>query len=112
MSDMWSSQSQSSSSQSPWGAISGSGSSGPQHRFELVHRIRLTPSTKTSSNGSRQRLSARWLIDSAHSAAISTMRREAIDFYNQLAEKWNDEMGWAERRLITTSLDQRTSSVR
>ena len=31
------------------------------------------------------------------------MRPEAIDFYNQLAEKWNDEIGWAERRLITNS---------
>jgi hypothetical protein len=59
-----------------------------------------------------QRLSARWLIDSAHSAAISTMRREAIDFYNHLAVKWNDEMGWAERKLISTSLDQRPSTVR
>jgi hypothetical protein len=57
-----------------------------------------------------QRLSARWLIDSAHSAATSTMRPEAIDFYNHLAEKWNDEMGWAERRLIPTSLGQETSN--
>lgn len=53
-----------------------------------------------------QRLSAKWLIDSAHSAAIATMRLEAIDFYNHLAEKWNDEMGWAERRLIPTSQGQ------
>ena len=57
-----------------------------------------------------QRLSARWLIDSAHSAAVATMRPEAIDFYNHLAEKWNDEMGWAERRLIPTSLGQETSN--
>ena len=57
-----------------------------------------------------QRLSARWLIDSAHSAAVATMRLEAIDFYNQLAEKWNDEMGWAERRLIPASLGQETSN--
>lgn len=53
-----------------------------------------------------KRLSARWLIESAHSAARTTMRQEAIDFYNQLAEKWNDEMGWAERRLIPASIDQ------
>jgi len=57
-----------------------------------------------------QRLSARWLIDSAHSAAVATMRLEAIDFYNQLAEKWNDEMGWAERRLIPASHRQETSN--
>jgi hypothetical protein len=57
-----------------------------------------------------QRLSARWLIDSAHSAAVATMRREAIDFYNHLAEKWNDEMGWAERRLIPSSRRPETSS--
>jgi hypothetical protein len=57
-----------------------------------------------------QRLSARWLIDSAHSAATATMRLEAIDFYNHLAEKWNDEMGWAERRLIITSLGRGTSN--
>jgi hypothetical protein len=57
-----------------------------------------------------QRLPARWLIDSAHSAAIATMRLEAIDFYNHLAEKWNDEMGWAERRLISTSLGQENSN--
>lgn len=52
-----------------------------------------------------KRLSARWLIESAHTAAQATMQPEAIDFYNRLAEKWNDEMGWAERRLITTSID-------
>ena len=57
-----------------------------------------------------QRLSATWLIDSAHSAAIATMRLEAIDFYNHLAEKWNDELGWAERRLIPTSLGRETSN--
>jgi hypothetical protein len=57
-----------------------------------------------------QRLSARWLIDSAHSAAIATMRLEAIDFYNHLAEKWNDEMGWAERRLIPSSRGPETAS--
>lgn len=56
-----------------------------------------------------QRLTARWLIDSAHSAATATMRLEAIDFYNHLAERWNDEMGWAERRLIPTSPGQTTS---
>jgi hypothetical protein len=56
-----------------------------------------------------QRLSARWLIDSAHAAATATMRLEAIDFYNHLAEKWNDEMGWAERRLIPTSFDHEAS---
>ena len=56
-----------------------------------------------------QRLSARWLIDAAHSAATATMRLEAIDFYNHLAEKWNDEMGWAERRLISTTLGQKTA---
>jgi hypothetical protein len=56
-----------------------------------------------------QRLSARWLIDAAYSAAIATMRLEAIDFYNHLAEKWNDEMGWAERRLIPTSVSQESS---
>ena len=43
---------------------------------------------------------------SAHSAAEATMRPEAIDFYNQLAEKWNDEIGWAERRLITNSTSE------
>ena len=59
-----------------------------------------------------QRLSARWLIDSAHSAATSTMRVEAIDFYNHLAVKWNDEMGWAERKLISSSVDPRTSTFR
>lgn len=53
-----------------------------------------------------KRLSARWLIESAHSAARTTMRQEAIDFYNELAEKWNDEMGWAERRLIPVWIDQ------
>lgn len=53
-----------------------------------------------------QRLSARWLIDSAHSAATATMRLEAVNFYNHLAEKWNDEMGWAERRLIPASFDK------
>jgi hypothetical protein len=47
------------------------------------------------------RLSARWLVESAHAAAKATMRPEAIDFYNKLAEKWNDDVGWAERRLIT-----------
>ena len=47
-----------------------------------------------------QRLSATWLLDSAYSAAIAAMRLEAVDFYNHLAEKWNDDMGWAERRLI------------
>jgi hypothetical protein len=52
-----------------------------------------------------QRLSARWLVDTAHSAAIATMRPEAIDFYNHLAEQWNDEVGWAERRLILPSID-------
>ena len=52
-----------------------------------------------------KRLSARWLIESAHTAAQATMQPEAIDFYNRLAEKWNDEMGWAERRLITTSTE-------
>ena len=56
-----------------------------------------------------QRLSARWLIDSAHSAATSTMRLEAINFYNHLAEKWNDEMGWAERRLIPAPFDLQAS---
>ena len=50
-----------------------------------------------------KRLSARWLIESAHTAAQTSMRPEAIDFYNRLAEKWNDEIGWAERRLISTS---------
>ena len=59
-----------------------------------------------------QRLSARWLVDSAHSAATSTMRNEAIDFYNHLAMKWNDEMGWAERKLISSSFDQGTSTLR
>ena len=54
-----------------------------------------------------KRLSARWLIESAHTAAQTTMQPEAIDFYNRLAEKWNDEMGWAERRLITTSIQDR-----
>ena len=53
-----------------------------------------------------KRLSARWLIEAAHSAAEATMRPEAIDFYNQLAEKWNDEIGWAERRLITNSISE------
>ena len=53
-----------------------------------------------------KRLSARWLIEAAHSAAEATMRPEAIDFYNQLAEKWNDEIGWAERRLITHSISE------
>jgi hypothetical protein len=38
------------------------------------------------------------------------MRLEAIDFYNHLAEKWNDELGWAERRLIPTSLGRETSN--
>jgi hypothetical protein len=56
-----------------------------------------------------QRLSAKWLIDSAHSAATATMRLEAVNFYNHLAEKWNDEMGWAERRLIHTSFDKETA---
>ena len=56
-----------------------------------------------------QRLSARWLIDSAHSAATATMRLEAINFYKHLAEKWNDGMGWAERRLIPTSHDRETA---
>ncbi len=56
-----------------------------------------------------QRLSARWLIDAAHSAATATMRLEAIDFYNHLAEKWNDEMGWAERRLIPTPSGRKAS---
>jgi len=46
------------------------------------------------------RLTARWLIESAHEAAAATMRSEAIEFYNQLAERWNDEIGWAERKLI------------
>ena len=55
-----------------------------------------------------QRLSARWLIDTAHSAATATMRPEAIDFYNHLAEQWNDEMGWAERRLILPSIHRET----
>jgi hypothetical protein len=50
-----------------------------------------------------KRLSARWLIEAAHTAAQTSMQPEAIDFYNRLAEKWNDEIGWAERRLITTS---------
>lgn len=54
-----------------------------------------------------KRLSARWLIESAHSAARATMRPEAIDFYNRLAEQWNDEIGWAERGLITTSIEGR-----
>jgi hypothetical protein len=38
------------------------------------------------------------------------MRLEAIDFYNHLAEKWNDEMGWAERRLIPSLRRPETSS--
>jgi hypothetical protein len=49
-----------------------------------------------------QHLSARWLIESAHNAATTTMRIEAIDFYNELAVRWNDEVGWAERKLIPT----------
>lgn len=56
-----------------------------------------------------QRLSARWLIEAAHSAATATMRLEAVNFYNHLAEKWNDEMGWAERRLIPTPFDPKAS---
>jgi hypothetical protein len=56
-----------------------------------------------------KRLSARWLIESAYTAAQATMQPEAIDFYNRLAEKWNDEMGWAERRLITTSIEDRAA---
>ncbi len=40
-----------------------------------------------------KRLSARWLIESAHTAAEASMQPEAIDFYNRLAEKWNDEIG-------------------
>jgi hypothetical protein len=50
-----------------------------------------------------QRLTARWLIESAHNAATATMRIEAIEFYNELAVRWNDEMGWAERKLIPTA---------
>jgi hypothetical protein len=57
-----------------------------------------------------QRLSATWLLDSAYSAAIATMRMEAVDFYNHLAEKWNDDMGWAERRLIPASAGGGTSN--
>lgn len=56
------------------------------------------------------RLSATWLLDSAHAAAIATMRVEAVDFYNHLAEKWNDEMGWAERRLIPPSAGRGVSN--
>ena len=40
------------------------------------------------------------------SAICFIVRPEAIDFYNQLAEKWNDEIGWAERRLITNSTSE------
>ncbi len=57
------------------------------------------------------RLSARWLIDSAYKAARTTMRPEAVDFYNELAEKWNDEMGWAERRLIMKPLNEEHASL-
>ena len=51
-----------------------------------------------------QRLPARWLVESAQSADRTTMHPEAIDFYNELAEKWNDEVGWAECPLIPTPM--------
>lgn len=45
----------------------------------------------------------RWLVDAAYESAKASATKEAIVFYNDVAERWNEEIGWAARSLIFTN---------
>lgn len=48
------------------------------------------------------RHAGRWLVDAAYQSVKASPTREAIIFYNDVAARWNDEIGWANRSLIFT----------
>lgn len=49
------------------------------------------------------RYAGRWLVDAAYQSVKASPTSEAIIFYNDVAARWNDEIGWANRSLIFTN---------
>jgi hypothetical protein len=45
----------------------------------------------------------RWLVEAAYQAVKASPNTDSILFYNDVAERWNDEIGFAARSLIFTN---------
>ncbi|HEY7564943.1 MAG TPA: hypothetical protein VIA81_08465 [Acidimicrobiia bacterium] len=73
---------------------------------EMVRRLSLSASGNYNDEVKQWMASqpaARWLVDAAYEAVKACPNTAAILFYNDVAERWNDEIGFAARSLIFTN---------